>query len=139
MRARLVAPEEIIWQKAYIMERERFDGADILHLIHERAEQIDWDRLLRRFGDHWHVLLAHLVLFGFAYPTERQRIPARVLRDLIRRLDRDMSEAHDGDRITQATLLSRYQYRDDLASGRYKDARRLPPADLTEEDTRECA
>jgi hypothetical protein len=29
-----IAPlEEIIWQKAYIMERERFDGADIAHLL----------------------------------------------------------------------------------------------------------
>jgi hypothetical protein len=137
--AMLVPAEEMIWQKAYIMERERFDGADVLHIIHARADDLDWDRLVRRFADHWHVLLAHLVLFGFAYPTERHRVPARVMRDLMRRLDREMSEVHVGDRVTQATLLSRSQYRDDLGSGRYKDARRLPPADLTEEDTRECA
>ena len=27
------APEEMIWMKAYIMERERFDGADIAHIL----------------------------------------------------------------------------------------------------------
>lgn len=30
---KLAAPEETIWMKAYIMERERFDGADIAHIL----------------------------------------------------------------------------------------------------------
>src|SRR4029453_6864190 len=30
---KLCAPEEMIWMKAYIMERERFDGADIAHIL----------------------------------------------------------------------------------------------------------
>ncbi len=139
MPSLLVPAEEMIWQKAYIMERERFDGADVLHVIHARAEELDWDRLMRRFADHWHVLLAHLVLFGFAYPTERHRVPERVMRELVARLERDMSRAHDGDHVTQATLLSRYQYVDDVGTGKYKDARLLPPADLTDGDIEECA
>ncbi|MBA2744498.1 MAG: hypothetical protein H0U43_09390, partial [Chthoniobacterales bacterium] len=35
LSAALCAPEEIIWIKAYIMERERFDGADVAHLLHK--------------------------------------------------------------------------------------------------------
>jgi len=31
LHVKLSAPEETIWMKAYIMERERFDGADIAH------------------------------------------------------------------------------------------------------------
>ena len=31
--ARLSPAEEMIWSKAFIMERERFDGADVLHLL----------------------------------------------------------------------------------------------------------
>src|SRR5436305_3791276 len=46
---KLCAPEEILWMKAFIMERERFDGADIVHLIESCAERIDWDHLLRQF------------------------------------------------------------------------------------------
>ena len=53
------------------MERERYDGADIAHLLRARADQLAWRRLLRRFGPHWRVLLGHLVLFGFVYPGER--------------------------------------------------------------------
>jgi hypothetical protein len=42
----------MIWSKAFIMERERFDGADVMHLIHENANRLDWNRLLERFGQH---------------------------------------------------------------------------------------
>ena len=29
----LVAAEEMIWSKSFVMERERFDGADITHIL----------------------------------------------------------------------------------------------------------
>ena len=45
---RLCPPEEMIWSKAYIMERERYDGADIAHLLRARGRTIDWKRLLAR-------------------------------------------------------------------------------------------
>src|SRR5690349_11249836 len=64
---KIVPAEEMIWQKALIMERERFDGADVAHLLRARAERLDWDRLLDRFGEHWPVLLSHLILFGYIY------------------------------------------------------------------------
>jgi len=67
--------EDSLLSKAFIMERERFDGADIAHLLQANAEQIDWAGLLERFGANWRVLLAHLTLFGFIYPGERHRIP----------------------------------------------------------------
>ncbi len=65
---KLCAPEEMIWMKAYIMERERFDGADIAHILRCCASDIDWPHLVRRFGPDWRVLLSHLVLFGYIYP-----------------------------------------------------------------------
>ena len=77
---RLCPVEEMIWSKAYVQERERFDGADIAHLIRSRGEALDWARLLRRFGEHWRVLFGHLILFGFIYPAERGKIPAWVLK-----------------------------------------------------------
>jgi hypothetical protein len=53
----------LIWQKAYVMERERFDGADIVHLLASCAPGIDWKRLMERFGPDWRVLMSHLILF----------------------------------------------------------------------------
>ena len=46
-------PEEILWSKSSVMERERYDGADIMHLLHAYGAQFDWPRLLQRFGVHW--------------------------------------------------------------------------------------
>ena len=43
---RLCPAEEMIWSKAFIQERERFDGADVLHLLRELGPSLDWPRLL---------------------------------------------------------------------------------------------
>jgi hypothetical protein len=68
LRLRLCPPEEMIWSKAFVQERERFDGADVLHLLRQLGPSLDWQRLLARFGPHWRVLFSHIVLFGFVYP-----------------------------------------------------------------------
>src|SRR5438270_3674228 len=38
---RLVPVEEMIWQKTFIQERERYDGADIAHLLLARGRDLD--------------------------------------------------------------------------------------------------
>jgi len=42
----------MIWSKAFIMERDRYDGADIAHIIRTCGKGLDWSRLLHRFGSH---------------------------------------------------------------------------------------
>jgi hypothetical protein len=122
MPVKLVAPEEMIWHKAFVMERERFDGADILHLLRERASELDWPRLLGRFGEHWRVLLGHLVFFGYVYPAERNRVPAWVYDDLLGRLSAEMSDA-PREHVCRGTLLSREQYLTDVSDWGYRDPR----------------
>jgi len=75
VRVKLSPPEEMIWSKAFVQERERFDGADVLHLFYRFGPALDWERLLERFGPHWRVLFAHIVMFGFVYPGRRWTIP----------------------------------------------------------------
>jgi hypothetical protein len=117
---RLCPVEEVIWQKAFICERERFDGADINHLLLAFGDQIDWNRLLARFGPHWRMLLSHLVMFGFAYPSEQGAVPRWVLDELTRRLREEMPSER---RVCRGTLLSRTQYVADLEQGGYADGR----------------
>jgi hypothetical protein len=131
---KLCPPEETIWSKAFIQERERFDGADVAHLLRARARILDWDRLLRRFGPHWRVLLAHLVLFGFIYPSERVRIPERVMRELLERLQGELTEP-DAHRVCQGTILSRAQYLVDVQQWDYEDPRICPVGNMTREET----
>ena len=120
---KLCPPEETIWSKAFIMERERFDGADVAHILRSCAPNLDWRRLLRRFGPHWRVLLSHLVLFGFIYPGERWRIPPDVLRDLTARVASESAGPAPDERVCQGTVLSRAQYLPDIDKWGYRDAR----------------
>ena len=128
---RLSPAEEMIWSKAFILERERYDGADVAHLLRETGPSLDWPRLLMRFGDHWRVLLSHLILFGFIYPDKRQNIPAWVMEELTRRLS--VSRPNLLNDVCYGTLLSREQYLHDLDHLKYHDGRKEPLGAMTEE------
>ena len=114
-----------IWSKALIMERERYDGADVAHLVHEQAHRLDWQRLLERFGPNWRVLLAHLTLFGFIYPQRRASIPDWLMAELVRRLRIEQRQAPPRNAVCHGTLLSRNQFAADVEQ-EYRDGR-LPP------------
>jgi hypothetical protein len=120
----LIPPEEMLWSKAFVMERERYDGADINHLLRATAAHLDWSRLLRRFAEHWPVLLSHLVLFDYVYPAEARNIPARVMRDLLQRLAAERNAPAPA-RITRGPFISREQYLIDIAEWGYPDPRLL--------------
>lgn len=131
MPVKLSPVEEIIWSKAFIMERERFDGADVAHLLHAAAETLDWPRLLRRFDGHWQVLFTHLVLFSYIYPTERHQIPNWVMTQMIEQIQTGVSPASE--RICRGTFLSRAQYLPDITDWGYQDARVYPEGSMTAE------
>jgi hypothetical protein len=125
--------EETIASKAFVMERERYDGADVNHLLLACGDRIDWRRLVARFGDHGRVLLSHLVLFGYVYPHERAKVPPWVLAELCARV---LAEAPDDATppVCRGTLLSRQQYLVDLdrgcADGRLQSDGTMTPEDV---------
>lgn len=129
---RLCPAEEMIWSKAFIQERERFDGADVAHILKARADQMDWPRLVARFGQNWRVLYSHLVLFGYIYPDSRTLVPSWVMTELNTRLIAETTTAVPADRICNGPVLSRQQYLPDLEEG-YEDARVAPVGAMTEE------
>ena len=129
----LSPPEEMIWMKAFIMERERYDGADVAHLLFHCAPQLDWDHLFRRFGENWRVLLSHLILFGYIYPTEQGRIPKRVLTELLGRLSREDPATGDPP-LCRGPLLSRTQFLTDIGDGSFRDPRLDPGSGMSAAD-----
>jgi hypothetical protein len=134
---RLAPAEEMLWSKAFVMERERFDGGDVIHLLRARAEKLDWPRVLERFGPYWRVLLAHLTLFGFVYPGERTRIPAWVMRELAERLATELEHDDPVGRLCQGTIVSRQQYLPDVLEWGYTDGRLTPRGNMTAEQIAE--
>ena len=134
MPVKLVPVEEFIWSKSFVMDRERFDGADVVHILRLQAESLDWDRLVRRFDGHWPLLLSYLVFFGFVYPGERSRVPSAVMTDLLARMQALVAEPASDEKICQGTLVSRSQYLIDIGRWGYRDARLVPLGNMTPED-----
>lgn len=134
MPVKLVPVEEFIWSKSYVMDRERYDGADVAHIFRLQAETLDWDRLVGRFGDHWQLLLSYLVFFAFAYPGEMSRIPAAVMSELLGRMQTQVAQPPEDQKICQGTLVSRSQYLIDIGRWGYRDARLAPLGNMTAED-----
>jgi hypothetical protein len=134
---RFCPPEEEIWMRSFVMERVRYDGADVAHLLRACGETLDWHRLLTRFGLHWRVLLSHLILFEFIYPAERAKVPRWILDELGERLAREREVAHrGGERVCRGTLLSRVEYQVDVGVLGYTDARVAPRGHMSPDDAR---
>jgi hypothetical protein len=123
MQVRLIPVEEMTWSKAFILERERYDGADVAHLLRARGAEMDWPRLLQRFGVHWRVLFSHLILFHYIYPGEHSQIPGWVLDELIRRFQAELQNSPPPAQVCNGTFLSNTQYLIDLERWGYQDGR----------------
>src|SRR5262245_1105415 len=134
MPAKLIPPEEMIWSKGLIMERERYDGGDVAHLINAAGDTFDWRHLVARYGRYWRVLYAHIVLFGFIYPSERSKIPAWVMESMAQRLAVDTERGEAFEKICYGTILSRQQYLFDVEELGYRDARLEPLGNMSEEE-----
>jgi hypothetical protein len=125
LNVRIIPAEEMIWSKAFIMEKERFDGGDINHLIKSVGQKLDWKRIMDRFGSHWRVLYSHLVMFGFVYPEEHSEcIPAWIIDQLSDRMKYEQkNNAEKKANVCQGPLVSRAQYLTDLHKWNYTDGR----------------
>jgi len=131
---KLVPCEELFWQKSFIMERDRYDGADIAHILRVQGPNLDWERLVMRFGRYWPLLLSHLTQFTFIYPCEKNTVPRHVFEELLARMAASLDEPAMDDRVCQGTLVSRAQYLLDIGRYGYADARLQPRGNMTPED-----
>ena len=85
VQTRVLAPEELVASKLFVAMRERFDGADIAHVIYGTHGSFDWNREMELVGEHWQMLLWSLVLFSYVYPAQRHYVPSGVWQELLRR------------------------------------------------------
>ena len=85
VQTRVLAREELLVSKLFVTRRERFDGADIVHIIYGTKGDLDWGRILQLTGEHWEMLLWALVLFRYVYPAQTHYVPAVVWQDLLGR------------------------------------------------------
>ncbi len=102
----LMPVEEMIRSKAYIQFKDKYDGADVIHLILLYGKSLDWQFLLTSMNPHWQLLFAHILNFCFVYPSERDAIPQWVINELVSRTQREFSTAPPEEKISRGLLIS---------------------------------
>lgn len=117
----ITPPTALVLSKVFIQDRYRFDGADVNHVILKQAGAIDWRFLLAQMDLYWEVLLAHLLNFRFAYPTERDNIPAWLMTELIGRLEAQVHLPPPRVRVCRGRLFSPRDYIADIAEWGFGD------------------
>jgi len=75
-RIRLLAPEEALWSKLYVLQRERSDWPDTLNLLYGVGPDLDFRRLLRNLGEDTPLLGSVLNVFGWLCPARAREFPA---------------------------------------------------------------
>jgi hypothetical protein len=120
-RVKIIPPVELIWSKSLRMEKTHYDGADVNHLLLVLGPKLDWKLLMTRMEAQWEVLLSHILLFRFVYPSERNMIPEWVMNELLSRLQHQMALPPAIDKISRGYILSHDQYEIDIEKWGYKN------------------
>lgn len=91
VETRVLAPEELLASKLFVTRRERFDGADIAHIIFASRGKLQWDRVLQIAGEHWELVLWSLTLFRYVYPAQSSYVPQSLWRNLLERFSEEVN------------------------------------------------
>ncbi|HYE32940.1 MAG TPA: nucleotidyltransferase family protein [Methylomirabilota bacterium] len=62
--------EELLYIKLFVMQRDRCDWPDLLNLLYAEAENLDWDRVIRRLGPDLQLLQGLMQVFAWLAPTK---------------------------------------------------------------------
>lgn len=79
---KVLGAEECLVSKTFVAFRERFDGADVAHLIRTGAHRLNWKRIVSLMGSHWELLYWSLILFAYVYPARTRDVPEDIWADL---------------------------------------------------------
>ena len=88
--------------------------SDVVHLILCLGDTLDWDRLVRRTGPHWPLLLAQLITFRYVYPGYRSNVPDQVMEELLERARSQHDEQRSEIEHTRGPFISRFSFSIDV-------------------------
>ena len=71
----LVAPEELLWSKVHVLQRDRCDWPDLVNLLFCVGPAMQWERLLRRLGTEQPLLASLLLAFCWIAPGRAAALP----------------------------------------------------------------
>lgn len=120
LKVKFIGPEELFWCKSYVQNRERYDGADLNHMILRYGDKLDWDRVWMRLEHHWQLLLGTFIDFQFVYPAERDHVPRELFEKLLDRARNQYDLPAAVQKVCRGPLVDNTQYSTDVKDWDYK-------------------
>ncbi len=118
---RITPPTQFILSKLFLQTRYRYDGADIVHTMLRKHDQIDWHWLLAQLELYWEVLLINILNFRFVYPSERDLVPRWLFDELLERLRAQEDMPPSGVRVCRGRLVSPTDFVIDVSEWGFAD------------------
>jgi hypothetical protein len=81
-RLLIIPPEEFMWCKLYILQRDHCDWTDIFNLLYAVGERLDWDHLLIRLEEDAALVKGVLTVYGWLCPRHFSRLPSSLCHKL---------------------------------------------------------
>jgi len=78
----LLAPEEALWSKLYVMQRDRCDWPDAVNLLYGVGPEIDFRRLLQNLAGDVPLFAGLMSMFGWLCPERARELPEWLWREL---------------------------------------------------------
>jgi Uncharacterised nucleotidyltransferase len=75
---KVLPAEALLWDKLYIMQRERCDWPDVMNILYWTARDVDWEYLLERMGEDRPLMAAALNVFRWLSPGRAAALPVWV-------------------------------------------------------------
>jgi hypothetical protein len=74
-RVKVLPLEALLWDKVYIMQRDRCDWPDLMNLLYAGGAEVDWGYLLSRMGEDAALMAGALMVFRWISPGGAARLP----------------------------------------------------------------
>jgi hypothetical protein len=72
---RVLPPEELIWIKLYVLQKDRCDWPDVMNVLHSTYSKLKWKHLLARLEDDLPLLIGMLNVFTWLDPDRLKELP----------------------------------------------------------------
>ena len=78
----IVPPEELVWCKLYILQRDHCDWTDVFNLVYAAGPRLDWDHIVERLEEDTPLLKALLHVYGWLCPKYVLKLPKSLWKSL---------------------------------------------------------
>ncbi|HSU33407.1 MAG TPA: hypothetical protein VLJ11_19420 [Bryobacteraceae bacterium] len=79
---RLLRPEETLWTKLYVLQRDRCDWPDAINMLYSIGAELDWAYLFSRTAEDTPLMAALVRAFRWICPDRYEELPSAILERL---------------------------------------------------------